>query len=221
MATDRLIKPTSANGSEMPDGRTHSASEMELVVFLRAAEADYDQNLSGERRELYLGLLDLPEKFSVREIIRAFGEVQIEQPGGWTGFPKRPDVIVRILANRDSAAEQLRVANVERSPDPMCQRCSGTGFERECNRVKKCVCWAPRPKIESRPQLMPAVDDRKTLADVLKTAAKDVPEATPEKLAKPFPGSIYSTYAPSDAEIDQKKAEALKLAEKFHTEERP
>jgi len=68
---------------------------------------------------------------------------------------------------------------------------------------------------------MPAVDDRKTLADVLKTAAKDVPEATPEKLAKPFPGSIYSTYAPSDAEIDQKKAEALKLAEKFHTEERP
>lgn len=217
-APDKLTKLTNGNGNEMPDGQKLSASEMELAAFLRAAEADYDQNLSGERRELYLSLLDLEQKFTAQEIIRAFGEVQVDQPGGWTGFPKRPDVIVRILANRESAAEKQRISNIERAPNPSCPRCSGSGFERDCNRVRKCGCWAPRPKIEPRPQLSPAESDRQTLADVLKTVAKDVPNVA-AKLDKPFPGSVYSTYMPSEAEIEQKKLEAEQVAAKYQPQE--
>jgi hypothetical protein len=198
-----------------------------LGVLLTTFQLAYRTTLPDAELRLWRETL---EGYSITEIESALSELLRCPPKQqlddgtiqvWRGMPKLPDVIETIFAMRETAAEAAKQSNVERSPDPNCSKCV-QGWIREGNRVKKCVCWAPRPKIEARPQLMPAVDDRKTLADVLKTAAMDIPEATPEKLAKPFPETLkYSTYSPSQEEIDQKKAEALKLAEKFQAEERP
>ena len=98
----------------------------------------------------------------------------LNPPDGWTGFPKLPDVVRQLYANREAAAEKKRIENIERAPDPACERCSGTGWRPAIDaptRLAKCHCWAPRPKLPERVQLPPAEEDRRTIRDVLKAVA--------------------------------------------------
>lgn len=137
----------------------------------------------------------------------------LNPPDGWTGFPKLPDVIRQIAANRDAAAMNAKAANIERAPDPVCERCEGTGWRQtlQANRVAKCHCWAPRPKLEQKPALMPAEQERLTLRDVL---AKAAPGATVEQVAKPMPEEPVSAVLLSPELAEKRREQMLRELER-------
>lgn len=87
----------------------------------------------------------MEQKFRLQEITDAFAQVQIEQPGGWTGFPKRPDVIVRMMRNRENKAEQFKNKGGWDFADDDCPICGGIGWESKQTprgnfAVVRCVC---------------------------------------------------------------------------------
>jgi hypothetical protein len=110
MEREKPAKQTSANTIATRDGARPSRADIAaLATFLRAMESDYDQDLSRERRELWLKVLEMPQRFSVQEIVDAFVQVQqaqMEQPGGWTGFPRRMNVIAQMNVNRANQARE-------------------------------------------------------------------------------------------------------------------
>ncbi len=136
----------------------------------------------------------------------------LNPPSGWSGLPKLPDLVRQISLNRESAAEQAKASNVERAPDPSCERCRGTGWRPELGstRVVKCHCWAPRPKLESKPALPPAEEDRKTLRDVLKSVVEKVSGATIDKAAKPMPEAPVSSILISPEAQEKRRQQMLR-----------
>lgn len=149
---------------------THGSSK-ELLEYLQTLELVYRSELAEAETVMWLESLSC---FPLQEVRAAVDALVLNPPEGWTGFPKLPDVIRQLYANRESAAEQKRIQNIERAPDPTCERCSGTGWRPAIDsptRMVKCHCWAPRPKLPDRPQLPPAEEDRLTMRDVLKSVA--------------------------------------------------
>jgi len=141
-----LQKHNSGSGNGTGSGISLSPVEAHLMRFLRAAESDYDQDLSQERMEQWLALLGMKEKFSLLEITEAFSAVQMERPGGWTGFPKRPDVIAKMLDTRDRKAEEHQRNGGWILASRQCESCGGTGWveagksEAGNRRVTRCKC---------------------------------------------------------------------------------
>lgn len=87
----------------------------------------------------------MEQGFRLQEITDAFSQVQIEQPGGWTGFPKRPDVIVRMMRNREHRAEQHKNRGGWDFADENCTICGGIGWEKKQTArgnlaVVRCIC---------------------------------------------------------------------------------
>jgi hypothetical protein len=115
-----------------------------------------------------------------------------------------------------------------KTKNPKCPDCSGSGFRlvlvdskihegKKARRVTDCYCV--RIEYDGNTYMPPM----KQLAAAPEIPDKQLFERLEKKIpgldnaGKPFP----SAYSPSDSELQSKKAEALKLAEKFHTEERP
>lgn len=72
--------------------------------------------------------------------------VQIKRPGGWTGFPKRPDVIHQMMQTREEKAEQFSREGGWKLAEKGCSACGGSGWvhteTNEGNRaVYRCECW--------------------------------------------------------------------------------
>lgn len=99
------------------------------------------------------------------------------------------------------------------------------------HKIRQCDCWKYFPKSKAL-QLAPPEEERKTLRDVLKSAVERSPSDTDlQKIADEavklsrqfekahaFPESPYSTYSPSDTELEQKKRQARELAAKMQKE---
>ena len=186
--------------SEKP---AHGSSK-ELLDYLSSLQVVYRQPLAEEEIVMWLESLSC---FPLSEIKRAVDALVLHPPDGWSGLPKLPDVVRQIHAGREAASEQAKASNVERAPDPSCPRCSGTGWRPAIDnstRLAKCHCWAERPKIEARPQLPPAEEDRLTLADVLKQVPNDA-------AAKPMPAAktVFHDIDPdkNKAKLERQKKE--------------
>lgn len=139
------LRHSNGNGSGTGNGPEYSETEVSLVRFLRAAESDYDQDLSDERIEQWMGLLKAKQRFSLQEITEAFSEVQLAQPGGWTGFPRRPDVLAQMMRTREHKAEHHKNAGGWDFRDEDCPLCRGIGWiqtqtDRGNTAAKRCEC---------------------------------------------------------------------------------
>jgi hypothetical protein len=141
-----------------------------------------------------------------------------------SGFPPIPGDIIRCAPE---ATDKPR-----KTFNPDCLDCSGMGLRKmlvdskihagkKIERLTDCYCVRivyGGQEFMPEPRLLSAPPDNKESAQIMEDLASKLPGLN--KVGQPIP---QRTFAPAltEVEIDQKKAEALKLAEKFHTKERP
>jgi len=127
MGTELTAKPSSKSAIAKSDT---VADSKKLMLVMASLERDYRTEFSEAELQQWEALLEHPEKFSLREILAALDEVQLHPPAGWTGPPKRPDVLRQLFIAREEKAQsvmrerqkreqwEMRVLQEERAKHP-------------------------------------------------------------------------------------------------------
>lgn len=141
---DELAKQSSESGIVKRDT---AKERLQLSAVMQALERDHRTEFSNQEIAQWESLLEHPEKFSLAEIMAALDEVQLNPPDGWTGPPKRTDVLRQMFRNREARAEEIKRNGGISLADKDCSVCKGSGWKQvpqgqsNVMKVTRCDCW--------------------------------------------------------------------------------
>lgn len=123
------------------------SEKLRLNAVMASIERDHRTEFSQAELDQWEALLEHPEKFTLTEIMAALDETQLHPPDGWTGPPKRTDVIRQMFRAREARAEDIARHGGRTLADQECKLCGGTSWkpvsngQSEKKQVTRCDCW--------------------------------------------------------------------------------